>query len=47
MALKVAGKPLSNDDLAVGAVVLAFLFFFATLMAFFGRRETPRPPSPR
>ena len=28
------------------AVVLAFLFFFATLMAFIGRRGTTRPPSP-
>lgn len=29
------------------AVVLLFLLFFATLMAFVGRPETPRPRSPR
>ena len=28
------------------AVVLAFLLFFATLMALVARRETPQPPSP-
>jgi Na+-transporting methylmalonyl-CoA/oxaloacetate decarboxylase gamma subunit len=28
------------------AVVMVFLLFFATLMAFVGRRESPRPPGP-
>jgi hypothetical protein len=42
----VLGQVLSIWVLGGTAVVLVFLFFFATLMAFVASRETPRPPGP-
>jgi hypothetical protein len=45
LLLGVAFAPvLSNWILGGTAGVLVFLLFFATLMAFMGRRENPRPP---
>jgi Na+-transporting methylmalonyl-CoA/oxaloacetate decarboxylase gamma subunit len=42
----VLARALSLWILGGAGVVLLFLLFFAVLMAFTGRRESPRPPSP-
>jgi hypothetical protein len=43
----VIGQLRSIPVVELVAVIALFPLLFATLMALVGRRETPRPPSPR